>query len=103
MTFVFHLLDRAGVGELRQRVRPEHKAYLAAVADRIAFAGPLTSDDGQTMVGSLLAIDFPDRAAADRSLTDEPFTRAVVYRMALVLPFVNLWPRRAGCATALAP
>ena len=27
---------------LRQRVRPEHKAYLAQVAERIAFAGPLT-------------------------------------------------------------
>jgi uncharacterized protein YciI len=58
MIYTFILLDKPGAGELRQRVRPEHKAYLAAVADRIAIAGPLTSDDGQQMVGSLLAIDF---------------------------------------------
>jgi uncharacterized protein YciI len=49
--FAFHLIDRSDAGDLRQRVRPEHKAYLAAVADRIAFAGPLTEDDGQTKAG----------------------------------------------------
>ena len=100
MIFVFHLLDRADASELRLRVRPEHKAYLAAVADRIAFAGPLTSDDGQTMIGSLLAIDFPDRAAAERWQADEPFTRAGVYQTVSVLPFVNLWPQKAGFPAA---
>ena len=50
-------------GRSRQRVRPEHKAYLAQVADRIAFAGPLLHDDGDTMLGSLLVIDFASRDA----------------------------------------
>jgi uncharacterized protein YciI len=70
--------------------------HAGMLADRIAFAGPLTSDDGQTMIGSLLAIDFPDRAAAERWQADEPFTRAGVYQSASVLPFVNLWPQMAG-------
>ena len=96
MIFIFHLLDRPGAGELRQRVRPEHKAYLAQVADRMAFAGPLLADDGQTMIGSLLAIDFPDRAAAQRWQQDEPFTRAGLYAQVLVHPFQNLWPQKAG-------
>ena len=96
MIFVFHLLDRADAGELRLRVRPEHKAYLAAVADRIAFAGPLTSDDGQTMIGSLLAMDFDSRAAALAWLDQEPFTRAGVYAASSVHAFVNLWPQKAG-------
>lgn len=96
MIFVFHLIDRADSGDLRQRVRPEHKAYLAAVADRIAFAGPLTKDDGQTMLGSLLVIDFDDRAAAERWMADEPFTKAGLYESVSVLPFINLWPQKAG-------
>lgn len=96
MVYVFHLLDKAGAGELRQRMRPEHKAYLAAVADRIAFAGPLLADDGQTMIGSLLAIDFADRAAAERWQADEPFTKAGLYEQVSVLPFANLWPQKAG-------
>lgn len=96
MIFVFHLIDRANAGDLRQRVRPEHKAYLAAVADRIAFAGPLTQDDGQTMLGSLLVIDFDDRAAAERWMAEEPFTKAGLYQSVSVLPFINLWPQKAG-------
>jgi uncharacterized protein YciI len=97
--YVFHLLDRPGSGALRERVRPEHKAYLGRVADRIAFAGPLTEDDGVTMIGSLLAIDFDSRDAALAWLADEPFTRAGLYASSQVQAFVNLWPQRAGFAS----
>lgn len=96
MIFTFVLLDKPCQGALRQRVRPEHKAYLASVADRIAFAGPLVHDDGQTMLGSLLAIDFPDRDAAHAWLAAEPFTRAGLYASVTVHAFVNLWPQKAG-------
>lgn len=96
MIFAFHLIDRPGAGALRLHVRPEHKAYLAAVADRIAFAGPLTQDDGATMIGSLLAIEFEDRAAAERWAADEPFTKAGLYQTVSILPFTNLWPQKAG-------
>lgn len=96
MIFTFILLDKPGASELRQRVRPEHKAYLAAVADRMAFAGPFVADDGQTMLGSLLAIDFESREAAHAWLADEPFTRAGLYASTTVHAFVNLWPQRVG-------
>jgi uncharacterized protein len=96
LIYIFRLLDKPGAAELRQRVRPEHKAYLAAVAERIAFAGPLTHDDGAQMIGSLLAIDFPTREAAVQWLADEPFTRAGLYAGVEVHAFVNLWPQKAG-------
>ena len=96
MLHAFHLIDRPGAAELRTRVRPEHKAYLAQVADRIASAGPLLGDDGVTMVGSLLVIDFADRAAALAWLGQEPFTRAGLYGATQVHAFQNLWPQRAG-------
>ena len=96
MIYVLRLLDKPGSAALRQRVRPEHKAYLGAVAERIAFAGPLTQDDGVTMIGSLLAIDFASREAAQAWLADEPFTRAGLYARAEIHAFVNLWPQRAG-------
>jgi uncharacterized protein YciI len=98
MIYTFILMDKPGAAELRQRVRPEHKAYLGAMAERIAFAGPLTSDDGQTMVGSLLAIDFDSRAAAEAWLAGEPFTRAGLYASVSVQAFVNLWPQKTGFA-----
>ena len=96
MIYLFRLLDRPEGAALRQRVRPEHKAYLAQVAERIAFAGPLTHDDGVTMIGSLLAIDFDSRDAARAWLADEPFTRAGLYTSVDIHAFVNLWPQQAG-------
>lgn len=96
MIYLFRLLDRPDGTALRQRVRPEHKAYLAQVADRIAFAGPLTHDDGVTMMGSLLAIDFDSRDAARQWLADEPFTRAGLYASVEIHAFVNLWPQKTG-------
>lgn len=96
MIFAFHLIDRPDAGDLRQRVRPQHKDYLATVADRIAFAGPLTEDDGKTMIGSLLVVDFEDRAAAMRWVSDEPFTKAGLYAGVSILPFSNLWQQKAG-------
>lgn len=96
MIYLFRLIDRPDGTALRLRLRPEHKAYLARVAERIAFAGPLTHDDGVTMIGSVLAIDFPDRAAATAWLADEPFSRAGLYAGVEVHAFVNLWPQKAG-------
>ena len=96
MLFVLHLLDRPGAAELRQRVRPEHKAYLARVAERIAFAGPLLHDDGETMLGSLLVIDFPSREAVQAWLAGEPFTQAGLYAEVRIHAFANLWPQRCG-------
>ena len=100
MVYVFTLMDRPDGLPLRMRVRPEHKAYLAAAADHIAFAGPLTSDDGQTMIGSLLAIDFQSREAAQAWLANEPFTRAGLYASTSIQAFTNLWPQKAGFAPA---
>jgi uncharacterized protein len=94
--YAITLMDRPDSGDLRLRVRPEHKAYLAAVADRMAFAGPLTTDDGRTMIGSLLAIDFESREAAHAWLADEPFTKAGLYASTSVHAFENLWPQKTG-------
>lgn len=96
MLFAFWLTDRPGAGNLRQRVRPQHKEYLAQVQERIAFAGPLVRDDGSTMLGSLLVIDFDSREAAVAWLANEPFTQAGLYASSTVHAFINLWPQKAG-------
>lgn len=96
MLYCFFNIDKADSAGLRQEIRPQHKAYLAQVADRIAFAGPLLSDDGKAMQGSLLVIDFADRQAAQAWLDHEPFTAAGVYASVSIHLFQNLWPQRAG-------
>ena len=100
MIYIFTLMDKPDGLPLRLRVRPEHKAYLAAKADCIAFAGPLTGDDGQAMIGSLLAIDFESREAAHAWLAKEPFTMAGLYASTSIQAFTNLWPQKTGFAPA---
>jgi uncharacterized protein len=96
MIFAILLMDRPGTSDLRVQVRPEHRAYLAKLSHRMAFAGPLTSEDGLTVVGSLLAIDFPSRADADAWLKDEPFTKAGVYEKPVIHVFNNMWEQKVG-------
>lgn len=95
MIYVFHLLDKPNQAALRQQVRPEHKAYLAEMGDRMAFAGPLV-DEHDHMIGSLLAIDFESRHAAEQWLSHEPFTKAGVYGEVRIDGFLNLWPQKVG-------
>lgn len=96
MIYTFILLDKPQAGELRRQVRPEHKAYLGQQTDRVAFAGPLVADDGETMVGSLLAIDFPSREAAAAWIREEPFNKAGLYASIQIHAFLNLWPQKVG-------
>ena len=96
MIFAILLMDRPGTAELRVQVRPEHRAYLAQQAERMAFAGPLTSEDGKTVTGSLLVMDFPSRAAVDEWLSNEPFTKAGVYEKPVIHVFNNMWAQKVG-------
>jgi uncharacterized protein len=96
MIFTMLLMDRPGTADLRVQVRPEHRAYLAKMADRMAFAGPLTSEDGKIVLGSLIAIDFPSRADVDAWLKDEPYTKAGVYEKPIIHVFNNMWEQKAG-------
>ena len=100
MLFAFYLVDRPDAAALRQSVLAEHRAYLARHGDQIAFAGPLLDDAHAAMLGSLLVMDFEDRAAAEAFLRDEPFTRAGVYAEQAVWPFRNRWPQKTGFAEA---
>lgn len=96
MLYAIHMLDQPGSADLRAGAYAEHKAYLAGKAEQMAFAGPLTSDDGKSSVGSLLVIDFESREAAAQWLRNEPFTRAGVYASTSIYAFANRWPQKVG-------
>ncbi len=93
MLFAYWMMDRPEMAAARQATRAEHRAYLAAVESRVHFAGPLTAKDGATVIGSLLVVDHPDRAAAEAWIADEPFTKAGVYQSTEIAAIKGLWPR----------
>lgn len=96
MLYALMLTDKPDRETLRTEVRPAHVAYLEKIAERIAFAGPLVKDDGTTMIGSLLVIDFASRDEAHAWMEAEPMYAAGLYASSTIQAFVNRWPQRVG-------
>ncbi len=91
--FVVKCLDKAGAAQLRLDNRPAHLDFLKANADKYVLAGPLLSDDRQSMIGSLLVLDFPDRPTLDEFLAQDPFVKAGLFQSVEILPFKKVLPQ----------
>ena len=87
MLFAIHALDTPVSLDKRMALRPEHREYLGAIRERTAFSGPLMDDDGKTMVGSLMVMDFPDRRAVEAWLASEPFNKGGLFASVAVYAY----------------
>jgi uncharacterized protein len=96
MLFSFYNLDNAGTAEGRNRLLADHRAYLSRFAANMAFAGPLFADDHETVVGSLLVLDFPSLEAARDFIEAEPYTKAGIYASVQIREFHNRWKQMVG-------
>ena len=92
MLFAFICFDQPGKAALRQEIRAEHIEYMIAVKDRTVFGGPLQDDSGDVTIGSIFAIDFPDRAAAEEFIASEPYTRSGVFEPPNIYPWKQMVP-----------
>lgn len=93
MLFALYCVDKANAAAIRQENRPTHLEHLKAHLDHIRFAGPLTSDDGSAMQGSLLLMDFPDRAAAERFAADDPYAKAGLFAEVRITAVKQVLPK----------
>lgn len=95
MAFMIYCLDKANHVETRLANRPAHVEHLTKYENHLISAGPLLTDDGQTMIGSLLVVDFADRAGVDAFLAADPYTKAGLFQSVTVKPYRNVFPRAA--------
>lgn len=93
MLYMFHCVDKDGAAEVRTANRGDHIAYLESHADRLFAAGPLLSDDGAAMVGSLLVVECADRAAADAFAADDPYAKAGLFQSVTIRPWRRVFPK----------
>lgn len=93
MQFAIYCLDKEGHGETRLNNRSTHLEHLKAHHDKLLLAGPMLSEDGNSMIGSLLVVDLPDRAAVDRFLAADPYTKAGLFQSVSVRPFRKVFPQ----------
>ncbi|MGJ4943892.1 YciI family protein [Bradyrhizobium sp. HKCCYLS1011] len=92
MLFAIHALDRSGALPVRLANYDAHKAYLSdssrhAVA--IVMSGPLVSDDGSKMIGSLFVVEAPGRAEVEAFNRADPFAAAGIWETVTITGFLR--------------
>ena len=92
MQFAIYCLDKDGHSQTRLDNRPAHVEHLKAHLAQLVCVGPLLGEDGTSMIGSLLVVEFPDRAAVDRFLAADPYTKAGLFQSVSVRPFRKVLP-----------
>ncbi len=96
MLFAIYCLDKPDSEKLRAANRPAHLDYVAAAGDMVKLGGPLLSDDGAHMVGSLLIVeaDSHDDVLAWAQL--DPYARAGLFQSVEI----RRWKWALGCIEA---
>ena len=92
MLFAIHALDRANALPTRLANYDAHKAFLSDASRfgvAIVMSGPLTSDDGQTMIGSLFLIEAPGRAEIEAFHHADPFFVAGIWETTSITGFLR--------------
>jgi uncharacterized protein YciI len=87
MYFVIRNIDKPNSGALRAANRAAHLAYLDSIAPVLKLAGPFLADDGETMIGSLWIVEAPDKMAALRLATGDPYAKAGLFESQTATPF----------------
>ncbi len=92
MQFHIRCIDKSDGAQLRADTRAEHLAYMGGFADQVILAGPTLSDDGQSMNGSVILLEVPDRAAAEAFSADEPYFKAGLFESVHITRFRKTVP-----------
>ncbi len=92
MHFVVFAMDKPNHTEVRLANRPDHLEFLKANGDKIVYAGPMQSDDGEAMIGSMLVLDVADRAAAEAFAEADPYAKAGLFESTVIKRWKRVIP-----------
>ena len=85
MPYAIITKDRADAGDLRQRLRAQHLAYLDARKSLLLAAGAQIEDDGTGGFGGILLVDTDDRTEAEAFAQRDPFTQGGLFESVTVV------------------
>ncbi len=92
MLYVITCKDKPDCLEVRLANRNRHLEYLSRLEDRVFAAGPTLAPDGETMNGSVLIIDFPDRDAAEGFADADPYAKAGLFESVEIRAWKKVFP-----------
>jgi len=92
MHFIISCVDKPGHGSVRTANRTAHLDYLNRHKDRILAAGPTLTEDGAGMTGSMLILEFADRAAVEAFAAGDPYAKAGLFESVTIRPWKKVIP-----------
>jgi len=78
--YILYNEDRPDGLAIREATREAHLAYLERHKDKLVLGGGLLSEDGKTRLGSVFILNVPDRQAAEKFSSEEPFRKAGLFK-----------------------
>lgn len=89
--YIVYATDKADNLQQRLEQYAAHRAYVEAQDDigrvAVVLSGPLQTDDGTVMMGSMILLDAPDREAVMQFVAENPFNKAGVWESVSVTRF----------------
>lgn len=85
--------DKPDSQPLRLATRDAHLAYVSGHARMVTVAGPLLSDDGEQMRGSLFILDVDNRQEVETFHDNDPYTQAGLWERVTVHRFRQVIPQ----------
>lgn len=88
--FLINARDKADHTDVRLANRQKHLEWAGEYSHKIAMAGPVLSDDGETMIGSTFVIDFETLDHAKAWAAADPYAQAGLFERTEIIPFIWL-------------
>ena len=92
MLYVISCVDKPDHLQVRLDNRPAHVEFLKSHSDHMLIAGPTLTDDGETMNGSVLILDFENKAAAEAFCAADPYTKAGLFESTSIRAWKKVLP-----------
>ena len=91
MRYVLFCEDKAASEPLRLANREDHLAWVATQTG-IELAGPMLSDDGEHMLGSLFILEADSADTVRAFNAEDPYTKAGLWGNVVIRPFRQVIP-----------
>ena len=87
MLFTIFCIDKPGMAEKRAANMPAHVEYLGTKPVKVVISGPLISDDGKNIVGSMFIVDAENRAEIEEFQKNDPLVAADIWDLVEIRAF----------------
>lgn len=92
MHFVIDCLDKHDHLAVRLANREAHLVYLKDFDAQLIMAGPFL-DGENSMIGSMLIMEFPSLSAAQAFCDDDPYVQAGLFERVRIRPWRKVLPK----------